>query len=53
LWAWSQQVDKPDWGINSEMVQELFYTWEDHAFNINLGVKFVKPFIFTGIHAVE
>jgi len=28
-------------------IQELFQTREDHALNINLCVKIVKPLIFT------
>ena len=33
--------------------QELFHTREDHAMDINLCVKFVKPFIFTVIQWVK
>jgi len=41
--------------INKErkVVQDLFHTREDHAMNINLCVKFSKPFIFTGIQSIK
>ena len=42
-------------GINKQRkrVQRLFHTKEDHALNIYSRIKFVKLFIFTGIHRVK
>jgi len=51
-----KQVGKAKWEkINEQRKaeQELFHTREDHALNIDLSVKFVKPFIFTGIQRVK
>jgi len=31
----------------------MFQTWEDHILNINLCVKLVIPFIFTGIQRLK
>jgi len=34
-------------------MKELFHTWEHHALNINLYVKFVRTFIFAGIQTTK
>jgi len=49
-------MGKGEWKKMNEhckRVQELFHTKEDHAFNINLRVWFVKPFVFTNIDRVK
>jgi len=52
---WVVQVKKQNGKFSEKRkkAQELFHKTEGHTLNVRLCVKFIEPFIFTGVNSMK